>query len=78
MTPIQHMRSGPQCGLSEEYLTAPQLAGTLGVVVRTLQRWHALGVGPPRCKVGRQVLYRKAAVRDWLKGTEKFPVRVTR
>ncbi|MEM7173197.1 MAG: helix-turn-helix domain-containing protein [Pseudomonadota bacterium] len=65
-----------QKNLQEEFLSPRDVAELLGVVTRTLQRWHALGVGPPRCKVGRRVLYRRNAVLDWLKASEQAPVRL--
>jgi hypothetical protein len=39
--------------------------------VRTLDRWHALGVGPPRTCIGRTVLYRRASVQKWLAAQEQ-------
>lgn len=56
-------------------LTPTEVAELLGVSTRTLSRWHALRMGPPRSKVGRTVLYRKAAVDDWLKANEIQPTR---
>lgn len=57
------------------HLSAWEVADALGVSCRTLSRWHALRVGPPRCKVGRTVLYRKDAVEKWLAKHETQPVR---
>ncbi|MBI6630362.1 helix-turn-helix domain-containing protein [Pontibaca sp. S1109L] len=51
-----------------------EVAALLGVSQRTLSRWHALRVGPARCKVGRRVLYRKSAIDAWLKANETKPV----
>ena len=39
------------------YVTAPRLARTFGVTVRTLARWDAARIGPPRIKVGRTILF---------------------
>ena len=50
-------------------------AKMLGISTRTLHRWHALRTGPPRCKIGRVVLYRKSAITDWLKTYEVQPTR---
>jgi excisionase family DNA binding protein len=52
----------------DEYLTKAQLASALGVSVRTLNRWHDERVGPDRIRVGRKVLYSRAAVARWLEG----------
>ena len=37
----------------EEFLTPEELATELGRNKRTLDRWDALGIGPPRTRVGR-------------------------
>jgi phage terminase Nu1 subunit (DNA packaging protein) len=42
-------------------------ARMLGVTVRTLQRWHSAGYGPPRKPSrGRGVGYSRAEVQQWL------------
>ena len=45
-----------------EFLTKEELAVELRRNPRTLDRWDALGMGPPRTHVGRKVLYRRASV----------------
>jgi len=57
------------------HMTPGEVARLLGVSLRTLSRWHAQRVGPPRCKVGRTVLYRKEAVEAWLTKNETHPTR---
>jgi hypothetical protein len=49
-----------------EFFTPEALAGELNRNKRTLDRWHALGIGPARTRVGRRVLYRRASVQKWL------------
>jgi hypothetical protein len=49
-----------------EFLTKEELAAELRRNPRTLDRWDALGVGPPRTHVGRKVLYRRVSVQKWL------------
>jgi excisionase family DNA binding protein len=61
--------------MTSRNLRPADVAELLGVSQRTLSRWHALRVGPPRCKVGRTVLYRKPAVDAWLEKNETHPVR---
>lgn len=61
--------------LSEKKLRPAEVAEMLGVSLRTLNRWHALRVGPARCKVGRTVLYRASAVDSWLVSNETHPTR---
>lgn len=57
------------------HMKPAEVATLLGVSLRTLSRWHALRVGPARCKVGRTVLYRKNAVESWLSQNETQPTR---
>jgi hypothetical protein len=54
-----------------EFLTKEELATELRRNPRTLDRWEALGMGPPRTHVGRQVLYRRASVEKWLASREQ-------
>ena len=49
-----------------DLLTRAQVSATLGVSPRTLDRWHALRVGPPRIKLGRRILYRRRALDAWI------------
>jgi len=53
-----------------DFLTKEELAAELRRNPRTLDRWAALGVGPPRTHVGRKVLYRRASVQRWLVAQE--------
>src|SRR4051794_13417689 len=39
------------------YITADRLAAMLGVTARTLGRWDAARIGPPKIKIGRLVLF---------------------
>jgi DNA-binding transcriptional regulator YiaG len=57
------------------YVTADRLAAMLGVTVRTLGRWDAARIGPPKIKVGKLVLFDIAKVPDWLATREIGPVR---
>ncbi len=57
--------------LLAEYMTPTQCAAELGIDKRTLERWHRLRQAPPRTKVGKRVLYRRAAVADWLRSCEQ-------
>jgi hypothetical protein len=54
-----------------EFLTKEELAAELRRNVRTLDRWDVLGIGPPRTRVGRQVLYRRASVERCLAAQEQ-------
>jgi hypothetical protein len=57
------------------FLTPRQLASQLGVSERTLARMHASRRGPPRCALGKLILYREQTVREWLASLESEPVR---
>jgi hypothetical protein len=48
------------------YLTPTQLAAQLGCCEKTLHRWDAARIGPPRVHVGRKVMYRREAITQWL------------
>lgn len=56
--------------LLEGWLNRSELAKELTLSIDTLQRWETRRVGPPCVRVGRKVLYRKEAVRDWLREQE--------
>jgi hypothetical protein len=53
-----------------DFLTKEELAAELRRNERTLDRWDALGVGPPRTCIGRTVLYRRVSVQKWLAAQE--------
>ncbi len=59
--------------LGADYLPQETLARELGVSERTLARWHVLRIGPPRCTVGKTILYRRQAVLTWLESREDKP-----
>ena len=72
--PTQESRpSNPN--LLEGFLTREQLATALGKSVRTLDRWEVLRMGPPRVILGKTILFRIEAVRDWLASIEQPPHR---
>jgi hypothetical protein len=55
------------------YITAERLAGVLGVTVRTLARWNARRIGPPKIKVGKVVLFDLSKLPEWLAAREVAP-----
>ena len=57
-------------GLLTGWLNRTDLARELTLSVDTLQRWETRRMGPPCVRVGRRVLYRMEAVRDWLREQE--------
>lgn len=71
--------SGPAAEpLLGEWMERGELAHALGVTTDTLQRWQAQRIGPPSVKLGRKVLYRREAVREWLVSRETRPVAARR
>ena len=54
-----------------EYMTITECAAELGIDKRTLERWNRLREAPPRTKIGKKVLYRRAAVSEWLRSQEQ-------
>ncbi|HXP72940.1 MAG TPA: hypothetical protein VN823_02250 [Stellaceae bacterium] len=59
----------------KQYLSATHLAARLRVSVRTLARWDARRVGPPKIKIGKCVLYDLAKLPAWLESHEIEAVR---
>jgi hypothetical protein len=60
-----------------KYLTTERLAAVLRVSTRTLGRWGAARVGPPRIKINKLILYDLEKLPDWLASRETGPVRST-
>ena len=60
------------------YITADRLAEMLGVTVRTLARWNAQRIGPPKIAIGKTVLFDLAKLPEWLATREIQPIRNTR
>jgi hypothetical protein len=65
-------------GLLTGWLNRTDLARELTLSVDTLQRWETRRMGPPCVRVGRKVLYRMEAVRDWLREQEARKAGVVR
>lgn len=51
----------------EPLLTPLDVSGLLAIPVKTLYRWHHVGVGPECLVIGRHLRYRPQAIRDFLK-----------
>ena len=54
----------------KRYVTPERLAQLLGCSPRTVARWDAERIGPPRIKVGKTVLYDLERLPAWLAGKE--------
>jgi hypothetical protein len=60
----------------KRYLTNHGLAKELKKSERTIARWDALRIGPPKIKIGRLVLYDPDQIPEWLaQHVEAWPVR---
>ena len=55
------------------YITPERLADKLDVTQRTLSRWDAMRIGPPKIKVGKLVLFDLEKLPDWLASREAAP-----
>lgn len=60
---------------TDDYLTRTEAAKLLGVDKCTLSRWFSEGVGPPRIKLPRKVLYSRSSIEAWLRSQETAPCR---
>ena len=49
-----------------ELFTIEELSEFLGVSIRTIQRMHAAGKGPPRRRKSYRLMYPIPALLDWL------------
>ena len=69
------METGTENRILSEYLTKTELAAQLNRSTRSVDRWALTGDGPPRVRIGRRSLYRRAAVVEWLRSLEITPGR---
>jgi predicted site-specific integrase-resolvase len=51
--------------------TEAEFAEQAGISTRTAKRWRDQRKGPPWIRLGKKILYRRAAVADWLLANEK-------
>ncbi|MES1953530.1 helix-turn-helix transcriptional regulator [Salinisphaera hydrothermalis] len=62
----------------DDKLTESELAEELGRGIRTIRLWRSRRTGPPFIRLGRQILYRRQAVQDWLASLEQEQPRARR
>jgi predicted DNA-binding transcriptional regulator AlpA len=73
-TPNSDQHDKPLAALVlDGFLRREQLAQLFGLSPRTIDRWEALRIGPPRVCVGRTILYNIESVREWLRSREQPP-----
>ncbi|MCF6317555.1 MAG: helix-turn-helix domain-containing protein [Marinosulfonomonas sp.] len=58
-------------GVLSDWIKRDELARQLSVTTDTLARWATQGIGPPRIRIGRRVLYRRTSVEKWLTEMER-------
>ena len=57
--------------LLNEWMTRAELAAALDVSEPTLARWASRKIGPVCIRIGRRVLYRREAVKEWMVAQER-------
>lgn len=57
--------------LLDEWMTRAELAAALDVAEPTLARWESRKIGPVCIRIGRRVLYRREAVKEWMVAQER-------
>jgi len=70
LTAVDDVVPDVDTGLLTGWLNRTDFARELTLSVDTLQRWETRRMGPPCVRVGRKVIYRMEAVRDWLREQE--------
>ncbi len=60
--------------VGRRYITKKRLADMLGKTERTLSRWEALRIGPPRISIGKTVLFDLSKLPEWLASHEAHPL----
>ncbi|MET4102767.1 excisionase family DNA binding protein [Roseovarius sp. MBR-78] len=82
MTPGEQTTTAPYgantAALLQGWISRTDLARELGVCEETLRRWADARRGPAFVKAGRKILYRRAAVLEWLETQEKVSPRRAR
>jgi excisionase family DNA binding protein len=58
-----------------ELLTPQEVAEELAVPVSTIYRWNYTRTGPPPCRVGKHVRYRREDVDRWIESRVDDPDR---
>lgn len=61
--------------LLDDWIPRSALAAELGLAADTLARWESRRIGPPCIRIGRRVVYRRAAVQQWLVDQERGPAK---
>jgi hypothetical protein len=70
ISPMTLAETGEMEIAGRRYITDRRLAKLLNKTTRTLSRWAAARIGPPKISVGKTVLYDVAKLPDWLASRE--------
>src|SRR6266581_2447923 len=57
----------------DDLLNRCATARVLGIAIRSLDRWHRLGFGPPRIRYAGQIRYRLSSLARWVLSHETVP-----
>lgn len=57
--------------MGDDLMTLPEVALLLRRPEATLRQWRHKGYGPPSFRIGGSVVYRAAAVRQWVAEQER-------
>jgi predicted DNA-binding transcriptional regulator AlpA len=52
------------------YVNTRRVASMLRISTRTLSRWNAAGIGPPKIKLGKSVFFDLGRIPEWLASRE--------
>ena len=63
----ERIEAAKVAGATEEFLTEAEAAEACGRNKKTLRRWHSLGQGPPRQKLGNSNIYNIARFKAWVR-----------
>lgn len=55
---------------ARRYVSALRMATMLRISIRTLSRWNAAGIGPPKIKLGKRVFFDLGKIPGWLANRE--------
>ena len=60
-------QAAPDTTTGIRYLSPEQVAGMLGVPLKTVYTWQSEGTGPQFYKVGKRVVYIEVEVHRWVR-----------
>jgi hypothetical protein len=76
-TLLERVLAPTPSGILADYLTPAELSAELRIRENQLSVWKREGFGPPRTRIRLLILYRREAVRAWLRSLEENPAATT-